>query len=91
VSKVSPSQIWREAKRDYPLLNRRGKLLFYTRASTSYVGLIKLTGGEVVSGQIVDSDSLLKKGAKVRGIVRRLFVGGSEGPIRYGLKWRVEK
>ncbi|KPJ70541.1 hypothetical protein AMJ51_01570 [Microgenomates bacterium DG_75] len=95
-----PAKIWREAKEEYQELRQEGRLLYWTtikipgegyEAMVPYVvALIRLSKDKVIGGQLVSwQGKQLKKGMKVVSVPRRMRANGEEGPIRYGIKWKV--
>jgi uncharacterized protein len=81
-------------------LSGRGTILEWTRVhrpAPGYemqvpyvVALVRTEEGPVVTGTIVDSDpALVREGAPVESVFRRLGQDGDAGVIYYGTKWRI--
>lgn len=95
----NPVRSWRKQQDRYQYLNQEGRLVSWTRIhtppvsfvqQTNYiVGIIKLKSGKQVTAQLVEIDqSQLKKGLKVKGILRKLYEDGEAGVITYGVKFK---
>jgi uncharacterized OB-fold protein len=54
------------------------------------VALIQAEEGPVLTGQVVDTpDGMVRSGAWVQAVFRRLGSDGEDGVIYYGTKWKV--
>lgn len=93
----SPVEIWRNHKLIHKLLNKKGRLLVWTKvlnspegfeSQTPYlVGIIELETKEKLPLQIVDTDEKsLKKGQRIITVLRKLKTPPPEGVIEYGIK-----
>lgn len=78
----SPSQIWRNHKKLYKYLNKKGELLVWTKIFVTnqgfedslpyFSGIVKFEGGEKLSVQIVDCrEEDFKPNMKVVTVIRR--------------------
>lgn len=96
---ISPIKIWRRQKEIRNILNKKGKILTWTKIFTpgthfkKYapypVVLVELENKEKVYGMLVDYiDSDLKIGTKVVSILRKVREPSNEGVIAYGIKFK---
>ena len=54
------------------------------------LALVQMDEGPVLTGQVVDSPpELVRHGARVKGVFRKLGQDGEAGVIYYGTKWKV--
>ena len=94
---MNPASIWRNHKNLHLYLNKKGKVLLWTKifvAPTGFehqtpylVGIIQLTNGERIPLQIVDCDEKdLKINKHVKIVIRKIGKAKSEDVIEYGLK-----
>lgn len=95
----SPSQIWRNHKKLHNYLNKRGKLLVWTKVSVApfgfedfvpyFSGIVELETGEKLPVQIVDcTEKDLKPNLKVVTLVRRGAKVKPDEVIEYVIKVR---
>ena len=103
---ASPIKFWRNSKKQYKYLGKRGKIISFTRIKAApagfgkyapyWAGIIELDNGDRVAGQIVVSNtkrqtSNAKENTRVVGILRRMRDVGEEGVVEYGVKWKIVK
>jgi len=79
-------------------LPSRGRLIYvstlhqvptpFEKSKPILLGLVELDNGVRVLAQIVDADGDIKPGAEVEMVVRRVYVDGRYGLIKYGYKFR---
>ena len=96
---TNPIRTWRKQKQVRPLLNKKGKIITWTKVfvsapefkeQTPYnVALVELESGEKVYGQVVDQVETLSIGQEVQSVLRIVQKGNDEGVIEYGLKFCI--
>lgn len=100
---VHPAKLWRERKDRYRFFGKEGKLVSFTRVVEGpegfekrpyWVGIIEFPGEggqreERVAGQLVGVNGSLKKGIRVRGVLRRIGEAAQADLIQYGVKFEV--
>lgn len=95
----SPSEVWREHKKLNKYLNKRGKLLVWTKVSVApsgfedfvpyFSGIVEFSDGEKLAVQIVDCEEKdLKKNLKVVAVIRRGQKVKADAVIEYVVKVR---
>ena len=94
---ISPVKVWRERRQRYCYLGKVGRIKSFTQVMGGpegftkipyWVGVIDLDKGESATGQLVEFDEKeLKRGLKVKGVLRRLGVADKDGVIEYGVKF----
>ena len=95
----NPVRAWRETKKRYRWLRKRGKLVSWTRIETAaetfswqkryYVGIVDFGQGKMGVGQLVGVEGGgLKKGVRVEGVLRKLYETSATGVIVYGCKFK---
>lgn len=78
----SPSEIWRNHKKLHKYLNKKGKLLVWTKVSVApqgfedfvpyFSGIVEFEDGEKMPVQIIDTkEEKLKDGMKVITVIRK--------------------
>jgi uncharacterized OB-fold protein len=87
---------WRRTRKRVPL-GAQGTVLSWTRVVDApedyeefapyYLAIIELADGGRVTAQVVDS--VPSTGARVTACFRRVLTDGEDGPIEYGVKFRV--
>lgn len=93
----SPSQVWRNHKQLHKFLNRRGKLLVWTKISVPpsgfedfipyFSGIVEFKNGEKLPVQIVDCEEKdLKPNLKVISVIRRGRKVAADEVIEYVVK-----
>lgn len=96
---ISPVKVWRRQKEIRNVLNKKGKILTWTKIYTPGVGfkkyapypvvLVELENKEKIYGQLVDYDEKnLKTGEKVISVLRKVRLATEEGVIAYGVKFK---
>lgn len=94
---ASPVTIWRKHKTLHNYLNKRGKLLVWTKVFVApegfehqapyLVGIVKFDDGEKLPVQIVDCEEKdLKVNKSVKVVIRKIGKGKPEEVIEYGIK-----
>lgn len=95
----SPSEVWRNHKKLNKYLNKRGKLLVWTKVSVApqgfedfvpyFSGIVEFEDGEKMPVQIVDcKEEELKKNPKVITVIRRGKKVKMDEVIEYAIKVR---
>jgi uncharacterized OB-fold protein len=96
---ISPVKLWRRQKTIRQLIGTKGKLLHWTIIrvpSKSFanqapypVGIVELSSGERMIGQLVDwQKEDLEKGHEVIAVLRKHNVEDKEGIIPYVIKFK---
>jgi hypothetical protein len=96
---MSPVKIWRNQKKIRMLLNRKGKIISWTKihvppsgfeSQAPYiVAVVKLDNGKKIVSQLVNwQSSDLKSGNNVVTILRKTRQASKESVIPYGIKCR---
>lgn len=97
---TSPVKIWRRQKKIRSLLNRKGKVLTWTRIFVTAEGfkryapyivvMVEFEDGERAMGQLVDVEVQkdVKQNLKVSSILRKVREPESDDVIAYGLKFK---
>ena len=99
---LSPVKIWRNQKKVKKLLGLRGEITTWTKiyappfgyeAQAPYiVAIAKFTDGKSYIAQLVDwEEDNLKKGQKVKTILRKTKNADEESVIPYGIKFKPIK
>ncbi|MEK7522447.1 MAG: OB-fold domain-containing protein [Patescibacteria group bacterium] len=97
---ISPVKIWRRQKDIRKILNKKGKIIVWTKIYTpgsdfkKYapypVVLVELSTKEKIYGQLVDYDEKdLKTGKEVVSVLRKVRSSTEEGVIAYGVKFKI--
>lgn len=97
---LSPVKIWRNQKKVRDLLNKKGKIISFTKVFVPPAGfesqapyavaIAKLETGINVIAQLVDGmDREIKLGQKIITVLRRTKDPGLEGIIPYGIKFKI--
>lgn len=95
----SPVKVWRKQKEVNRWLGKRGKIISFSKIHVPpmgfgnqapyYIALIKFADGTSKMGQMVEiTDSEMKTGLEVEGIIRRVREVDEEGVIPYGIKYK---
>jgi uncharacterized OB-fold protein len=94
-------KIWRQAKKNYQYLGKKGKIISCTRVNNApedyspwvpyWAGLVDIGKGQRVAVQMVLETQSLKVGDRVIGVLRRLKPPKKGEIIEYGVKYKVIK
>lgn len=89
-------EIWRNSKKLSDLLNKKGRILTWTKITTPsqgyesqtpyVVALVELETGQKLPLQVIDFQAELKVNQKILTVIRRLKQPAPEGVIEYGIK-----
>jgi uncharacterized OB-fold protein len=96
--KIAAARVWRYNQKRREYLGKVGKVIAWSvvrggpegmeRRTPYVVGIIECEG-ERLMGQIVDvMPEEMKKGLKVKGVLRRLYDVDLDAVVVYGVKWR---
>jgi uncharacterized OB-fold protein len=97
--KSSPSEVWRQHKKLQEYLNKKGKLLVWTKIQVPpsgfedfipyFSGIVQFEDGEKLPVQIVDfNEEQLKENLKVISVIRRGKKVNPSDVIEYTVKVR---
>ena len=96
----NPVKIWRETGKRYRFLGKIGVLVSWTKIGNPpvsfakqrnyFVGLVDFGKEGRFIAQLVGVNGEPRKGAKVEGVLRRLYEDGEDGVICYGTKFQVK-
>jgi len=96
---ISPVKIWRRQKKIREILGKEGWVVSWTKIYMTgkefknyapyVVVLVRLENKKKMVGQLVDFDeSQLKINQKVKAVLRKTRITGSEDIIPYGIKFK---
>jgi uncharacterized OB-fold protein len=96
--KIAAARVWRYNRKRREYLGKVGKVIAWSvvrsgpegmeRRTPYVVGIIECDG-ERLMGQIVEViPEEMKKGLKVKGVLRRLYDVDLDAIVVYGVKWR---
>lgn len=95
---ITPVETWRNNKKLSTLINRKGKIISFTKVTTApegfesqvpyTVAIIQLVDGSKIPLQIVDTEVALKTGQKVVTVIRRGGRVSEDQIIEYIIKAR---
>lgn len=90
---ISPVKVWRNQRKIQPILNKKGKILSWTRIITKtpyIVVLAELEDAHRLCGQLVDCDEKdVSIGKDVIVVLRKTQKTTEDGVIAYGVKFRL--
>jgi uncharacterized OB-fold protein len=94
----NPIANWRSQEKNLKILEKKGRIISFSKIFNPpqgfgslpyYVGLIDLGKFGKIAGQLVLNGKKLKKGAKVKAVLRIIGSQNKKELINYGIKFKL--
>jgi uncharacterized OB-fold protein len=94
----SPISYWREKQKEYQYLDKKGKIISFTKIyhppegfgkGPYYTAVIEFGNRKKKTGQLVLEGKKPKIGTRVKGILRIIGQPDKTGIINYGIKFKI--
>jgi uncharacterized OB-fold protein len=95
---TSPVVEWRKSKKGFAFLDKKGKIVSFTRVvnppqgfgkEAFWVGVIEFPGGKKQTGQLILNGKRAAVGSRVKGVLRRSKETGKEEVVSYTVKFSL--